>query len=138
MRKKLLLSTLILVTLVAPLSFASAQTQSGGTCGSLKTGGFSGAVDCAIMFLDYGAIAILALSVLYTMYGAFLMASSEEKRQKGKDIVIYGIIGIFVMTSIWGLVAILQSTFDLGQSTPRTPQRIDRTPVNIENPFKTN
>jgi hypothetical protein len=63
------------------------------------------------------------------MYGAFLMATDEEKRQRGKDIVIFGIIGIFVMTSIWGLVNILDSTFSLSNEGPITPTRIDRTPV---------
>lgn len=123
------------VALMGPLSFAHAQTQSGGTCESLKTNGLGGVVNCVILLLDYAAIAILALSVLYTMWGAFLMASSEEKRQQGKDIVIFGIIGIFVMTSIWGLVNILQSTFGL-EGGPITPTKIDRTPVNIQNPLR--
>lgn len=132
--KSKLATSLVLVSSLALPAVVSAQTQSGGFCGNLKAGGFSGIVDCAILFLDFGAIAILALSVLYTMWGAFLMATDEEKRQKGKDIVLFGIVGIFVMTSIWGLVNILDSTFRL-QRGPVTPQKLDRTMFDIKNPF---
>ena len=34
--------------------------------------------------------------------------------------MIYGIIGLFVMVSIWGLVAILSGTFDLKNDIPDT------------------
>jgi len=44
----------------------------------------------------------------------------EEKRDKGKNEMIYGIIGLFVMVSIWGLVAILSGTFNLSNDIPDT------------------
>lgn len=37
----------------------------------------------------------------------------EEKRASARNMMIYGIIGIFVMVSVWGLVNILGGTFDL-------------------------
>jgi hypothetical protein len=55
----------------------------------------------------------MAGAVVYVIYGAFQMITSEEKRQSGKDTIVYGIIGLFVMVSVWGLVNILTSTFKL-------------------------
>ncbi len=49
-----------------------------------------------------------------------IMISSEEKRQQGKDTIMYGVIGLFIMISVWGLVAILDSTFNLADESPST------------------
>lgn len=40
----------------------------------------------------------------------------EEKRRAGRNMMIYGIIGLFVMVSVWGLVNILTETFDTNVS----------------------
>ena len=37
----------------------------------------------------------------------------KKARNKGKNIMIYGIIGLFVMVSFWGIVNILINTFEL-------------------------
>lgn len=41
-------------------------------------------------------------------------ADEEAGRKEGKNLMIYGIIGLFVIVSIWGLVGIIQGTFGLG------------------------
>jgi hypothetical protein len=46
------------------------------------------------------------------MFQVFL-AADEEKKEKAKSTVIYGVIALFVMISIWGLVNILYNTFGL-------------------------
>lgn len=43
-------------------------------------------------------------------------ADDEKEREQGKQIMIYGIIGLFVMVSVWGLVAIVSNTFNLGNA----------------------
>jgi hypothetical protein len=37
--------------------------------------------------------------------------ANEEKRDQGKQLAIWGIIGLFVMVSVWGLVNLLSGTF---------------------------
>jgi hypothetical protein len=43
------------------------------------------------------------------------MIRSEEKRESGRQTVIYGVIGLFAMISIWGFVNILNTTFRLNK-----------------------
>ncbi|HEU0081211.1 MAG TPA: hypothetical protein VFQ72_04320 [Candidatus Paceibacterota bacterium] len=122
--KKLFVASLFVLVLVPDLAFGAAKlaTQqgnpvtnsgSGGACSTLTSEGLNGIVNCLLGIMDKVVVLLMAGAVVYVVYGAFLMVSSEEKRQAGKDTVIYGIIGLFVMVSIWGLVNILTSTFNL-------------------------
>lgn len=38
-------------------------------------------------------------------------ADNKEKREDGKQFIIYGLIGLFIMVAIWGLVNVLLGTF---------------------------
>ena len=40
-----------------------------------------------------------------------LNADSEEKRTTGKQHMIWGIIGMFIMVSVWGIIYLLQDFF---------------------------
>lgn len=67
---------------------------------------------------------IIGLGVLVFIYGVFNFVTSagdEEARAGAKQLIIWGIIGIFVMVSVWGLVHILVGTFNLdtrGEALP--------------------
>jgi hypothetical protein len=58
---------------------------------------------------------IVALAVLFFMIGVFqfVRAPGDDDRTEGRNRMIYGIIGIFVMVSIWGFVNLLAATFRL-------------------------
>ena len=59
---------------------------------------------------------IFALAVTMFVWGVvqFVINSSEEaKKEKGRQFMIWGIIALAVMTSVWGLVAILGNTFNI-------------------------
>ncbi len=60
---------------------------------------------------------LITVAVLWVMYGAlqYIMAGDDEKAAKAKGTILHGIIALFVMVSIWGLVAILNNTFGVGQ-----------------------
>lgn len=70
---------------------------------------------------------IIGLAVLYFTWGVFQFvgaAGDEEARKSGRDKMIYGIIGIFVMVSVWGLVRLLEGTFTTTKTAlppPETP-----------------
>ena len=91
--------------LAVPL-FASAQNL--GTV----LGVFSDIINLAIPV-------VLALAVLYFFWGlAQYILSADEKKEEGRNIMIYGVIALFVMVSVWGLIALLQDTFDVGGTDP--------------------
>ncbi len=50
-------------------------------------------------------------------------ADEASEREQGRKFMIYGIVALFVMVSIWGLVGIIQSTFGLGSGVfiPQLP-----------------
>jgi hypothetical protein len=59
-------------------------------------------------------VIVAALALLYFFWGLaqfILNAGSEEGRTKGKNVMIWGIIALFVMVSVWGIIAVLNNTF---------------------------
>jgi hypothetical protein len=67
---------------------------------------------------------LFAVAFIVFIWGAFqtfiLGASNEETKEKGKNLMIYGLIGFFVMVSVWGLVNILTGTFNFGNKGETT------------------
>lgn len=67
---------------------------------------------------------LITLGVIYFIWGviSYVLSKSEEAKKEGRDRMIYGIIGLFVIISIWGLVGLLANTFGInqqgGQLTP--------------------
>lgn len=58
----------------------------------------------------------VGLAVLFFMFGVFQFiraSGNEDEITEGRNRMIYGIIGIFVMVSVWGLVNLLGNTFGL-------------------------
>jgi hypothetical protein len=56
---------------------------------------------------------IIGLAMVLFLFGIvrYITAGQDENRMKeGRNLMIYGIIALFVMVSVWGLVAILTST----------------------------
>ena len=51
---------------------------------------------------------LFAIAFIVFLWGAFkvfiLGAQSEETKEQGKNLMLWGLIGFFVMVSIWGLV----------------------------------
>ena len=58
---------------------------------------------------------LIALGVVYFVWGVitYFIASDEEAKKKGRDRIVFGIIGLAVIIAVWGLVAILRNTFGL-------------------------
>lgn len=84
--------------------------------GSVETSpalGIGGIFDLLGSFLSRGMLLLISVAVVWFAYNVFqyTISGNEEKKQTAKNGMFWGIVGIFVMVSIWGLVAILQQTF---------------------------
>ncbi|MBP9748174.1 MAG: hypothetical protein KBD17_00905 [Candidatus Pacebacteria bacterium] len=60
---------------------------------------------------------LVSIGVIYFIWGVvrYVIADDEEAKQKGRDRIIFGIIGLAVIVSVWGLVGILNETFGVKQ-----------------------
>lgn len=63
---------------------------------------------------------LISFAVVYIIYAVvrYVIASTDEGREKGKSAIGYGILGLFIILSIWGLVNILVRTFGLNTNVP--------------------
>ena len=68
---------------------------------------------------------IIGLAFLYFLWWVYtyvVRSASEEDKEKSRNTIIYGVIGLFVMLAAWGLVNVLINTFeletDIGGSLP--------------------
>lgn len=70
---------------------------------------------------------LFAIAFLFFVYGVYkyfiLGATSESELEKGRQFVLWTIIGFAVILSLWGLVALVGETFNLtpGGAAPNYP-----------------
>ncbi len=61
-------------------------------------------------------IFLFALAMVYFLYGLaqyLLSPDNEEVRKKSKSVMLWGIIGLFIMVAVFGIMKLLISTFDV-------------------------
>lgn len=83
---------------------------------------FSSIVSNIINLLDRVVILVIAIAVVWFLYGlvGYLANSgNEEKRKDSISYMINGIIGLFVMFAIWGIVYLITSFFGLSFGIPQ-------------------
>ena len=116
MKKRLIvLSSLGL--LVPVLGFAQVTAGQVG-CANPEIGTLSGII-CRIATILNTLIPILiVLGVVFFVWGviSYIIGADEEQKKKGKDKIIYGIIGLVVIVGMWGLVRIVTTTFGLNNN----------------------
>ena len=124
---------LILIVFCVPITAKASLTATTNTAStaSPSSAGCAKPTDIGTLF-DYGRC-IISSGVIPLIIGIGLMlfligvvqyissGDNEEKREAGRNLMIYGIISIFVMVSVWGFVNILISTFNFTNSTPTMP-----------------
>jgi di/tricarboxylate transporter len=69
-------------------------------------------------------ILIGALALVYFMVGVFkyIKDGGEADKKEAIQMITWGIIFLFVMTAVWGLVNLVAGTFPLNKSTPTLPR----------------
>ncbi len=70
-------------------------------------------------------VAIALLGFFWGLVKFIFAAGDEEKRKEGKQFMIWGLVGLFVMVSVWGLVRFVGNALNVGQGdtiiVPRVP-----------------
>jgi hypothetical protein len=63
---------------------------------------------------------IFALALMFFLWGVmkFIRASDSTKKEEGRKFIIAGLIGLFVMTSLWGIISIVSTTLGTGSAVP--------------------
>lgn len=109
MKRSFIASSTLAASLLALPLIASAQTIQGvlNTFGAIINILVVLAIGVAILVFFYGLI-------------MYLVKAGDEKA-KGLQLMLYGVVAIFVMVSIWGLVRLLGNTFLPGVSNNPLP-----------------
>ncbi|MBI2122353.1 MAG: hypothetical protein HYT98_04495 [Candidatus Sungbacteria bacterium] len=94
----------ILLLAVAPILVAEAKTIN-----DIVTSVQTGIVNPAINFLLAAASVVFLYGIIQYVIGS---QGDQTKLNKGKQIMFWGIIGMFIMVSAWGIVKILCNFFE--------------------------
>ncbi len=100
---------------------------SGNTCAPLsntsKLGDLLNYATCILVKSVVPLIIALAMAMFIWGVVQYVINSDEEaKKEKGKQFMIWGIIGLAVMVGVWGLVHILGDTFNIQYVLPTLKQ----------------
>ena len=111
--KALVLSTALAAFALPLVSFAA-------------VGSISDAGSLVITTINNVLVPVLfAVAFIVFLWGVFytfiLGAASEEVKDKGKNLMLWGLIGFFVMISVWGLVNVLTGSISLNPGPPVLP-----------------
>lgn len=81
------------------------------------------AISIVLLIVNTLIALALILALLFLIWGLtlfMLRAGDENERIKGRNLMIWGTIALFVAVSVWGLLAVLRNTFDLTEDAPRS------------------
>ncbi|HYF29210.1 MAG TPA: hypothetical protein VEA36_02505 [Candidatus Paceibacterota bacterium] len=74
-------------------------------------------VDGTIVPIIDGAVIPLLYALAFIMFLVgivrYFFFEGEESREKGKQLVLWGIIGFVVISTLWGIVKLLLATFNI-------------------------
>lgn len=68
---------------------------------------------------------VFTLAIIFFFWGLamyILRSGDPAKRKEGTQMMTYGLLGLFVMFSVWGLLAIVSNTFSLDNTSLPIPQ----------------
>jgi len=68
---------------------------------------------------------LIGISLVVFLWGIFKFVKSDgDDKQAGRELMFWGIVALFVMISMWGLVAILRNTFNFSGNESIAPREV--------------
>lgn len=125
MKKLTFLSTFMFGLMIFSFVSAAEPVNIVDICDSADMYSLEGIANWGTCFLNRAVIPFLfALATVAFIWGViqyYLNPENEEKRKKGKSFIVGGLIALFVMLSMWGIVTIFTTTFRVGNTIPQLP-----------------
>lgn len=112
-----LLILLLVVVLLVPESASAQVNLSSGRIGLF----FGNIIEFINRILVPFVFAIAFLVFIWGVFQTFILGGGdEEKQSKGKQLMMYAIVGFVLMVSIWGIVNLVAGGFGLTEGGPTT------------------
>ena len=73
---------------------------------------------------------LFAAAAMVFFWGLVKFIWQPEEKEKGKDLMIWGILAIFIMFSLWAIIKFLQTSTNTGGQDSITPPSIPYLPAN--------
>ena len=104
MKKISLALTGILTALTPVFAFAVTDVE------SILTGVFQPILNAIIPLL-------ITAGVIFFIWGVvqYVIADDEKAKEAGKNRIMWGLIGLFVIVTFWGLIRVIQNTLNIDQ-----------------------
>ena len=115
MKKRLIVLSGIGAVVLPVLALAQGAGNQLTGCTSITPGTFQGILCLIAGVLNTAVPVMIALGVVYFVWGVvtYMIGDDEEAKAKGKNRIIYGIIGLVAIVAMWGLVTIVTRSFGL-------------------------
>jgi membrane protease YdiL (CAAX protease family) len=131
MKKKIfLLRFIIIVGLIGTVSVAqAADPLIGNTCKNASMDSVTGIITWASCLLMKAIVPFLFMlataGFIYGLIKFFLNPDSKDKKEEGKKFILWGLIALFVMTAMWGIVGVFTKTFEVKNEMPQLPTIVE-------------
>jgi hypothetical protein len=114
----------ILLTIFLSLASAAACLGGPATASAQTITSFGGFASALLGILQMFVNVIVSLAIVYFLWGVakFIRAEDDKGREEGKKQILWGLVGLFVMLSVWGLLNVLKTTFPLENTRLNAPQ----------------
>ena len=76
-----------------------------------------------------GLFVVLAILAFFWGLVRYLWSAGSDDAHKGLQLMFWGVIAIFVMVSIWGIILLLQRTLGVTENQPLIPGGIQFNPL---------
>lgn len=65
-------------------------------------------------------------ALIFFIYGViqYITAKDGDAKEKGRKVLVQGVLGLFIIVSVWGLIGIIQSTFGVGAGGVLTQEQL--------------
>lgn len=127
MKSKIFLLSLVIFGLIgmASVSYAADPLVGSPTCKNASMESVTGIITWASCLLMQSIVPFLFMlataGFIYGLIKFYLNPENPDAKTKGKNFIVGGLIALFVMTAMWGIVKVVTNTFGVNNTIPQLP-----------------